>query len=96
MIACLRNTPLTTHKTHSEERAHGVTMEIGHKRIELPHRVITLLDAPGHQDFIPQVIDLVICGCVFYGRVACTCVCGVRFGRLLRFELLSIARGKST
>jgi hypothetical protein len=30
-------------------------MEIGHKRIELPHRVVTLLDAPGHQDFIPQV-----------------------------------------
>lgn len=32
-----------------------MTMEIAHKRIELPHRVVTLLDAPGHQDFIPQV-----------------------------------------
>lgn len=40
---------------HSEERAHGVTMEVAHKRIELSKRVVTLLDAPGHQDFIPQV-----------------------------------------
>lgn len=48
-------------RPHSEERAHGVTMEIAHKRIELPRRVITLLDAPGHQDFIPQVGSLFFC-----------------------------------
>lgn len=41
-------------------------MEIAHKRIELPHRVVTLLDAPGHQDFIPQVrVCLVLIGCIY-------------------------------
>ncbi len=42
-----------------------MTMEVGHKRIELPRRIVTLLDAPGHQDFIPQVRPPVGVWCVF-------------------------------
>lgn len=41
---------------NEEEKAKGKTVEIGRTCLDTDHRRITIFDAPGHKNYVPNMI----------------------------------------
>jgi hypothetical protein len=42
--------------TNEEERTKGITVEVGRAKFETDKRRYTILDAPGHKNYVPNMI----------------------------------------
>jgi peptide chain release factor subunit 3 len=52
--------------TNEEERAKGKTVEVGTANFETEKKRFTILDAPGHKNYVPAMIAGVGCFFMYY------------------------------